>query len=432
MTNKDTKYSARRWVLFGFFFTIVFISGFVGWAHYTFISGAVVVSGSVRGSVKSVTIQDSTAGKISELSIEEGDEVYKNDALLIFDKEELTTEYIIVKDQLFELLARRGRLEAERDNREEIYFDELIKTDLSQKTVDQKTEQKLLFQARRTLKNQQIEQLKSKIHQSNDLVQGLQEQKTSLKNEINLVQGLLENKRTLLDQGLARTGQVVELQREALQLQSRNASLSTEISQTESSKTEIEIEILKQKTQAQENALVELRDQQFKEMELRERFTQLREKIEDKTIIAPISGTIFSLNFHSEGAVVRPAEDILTIVPVDSSFEIVAQVQPVDIDEIYWQQDARIMFPSVNRNDQQDLYGKVKNISADTFTDQRSGLPYFEVKVTLPASELEKLPEDFTIRSGMIVEVFILKGDRTVMNYLTAPLTGFFTNAFRE
>ena len=163
MTNKDTKYSARRWVLFGFFFTIVFISGFVGWAHYTFISGAVVVSGSVRGSVKSVTIQDSTAGKISELNIEEGDEVYKNDALLIFDKEELTTEYIIVKDQLFELLARRGRLEAERDNREEIYFDELIKTDLSQKTVDQKTEQKLLFQARRTLKNQQIEQLKSEI-----------------------------------------------------------------------------------------------------------------------------------------------------------------------------------------------------------------------------------------------------------------------------
>jgi HlyD family secretion protein len=256
--------------------------------------------------------------------------------------------------------------------------------------------------------------------------------KNLLEEEIGLVKELLSDRETLLEKKLVQNSQVVELKRNLNQLQSKAASLRAEIAKNESSKNEVLLEVVKLTAQTQQDALTELRDQQFREMELKERYSRLKTKIKEREIRSPVRGEVFGLTFFNPGTVVRPAEKIMGIVPFGSTYVIEAKISPIDIDEVYVGQIVRVNFSSIERSDQVDLYTKIDTVSADAFTDERNGQTYFKAILSLPREEINKLPIDFNVRPGMIAETYILKKDRNVITYLTDPLTGFFEKAFRE
>ncbi|MDC0500092.1 HlyD family efflux transporter periplasmic adaptor subunit, partial [Paracoccaceae bacterium] len=224
----------------------------------------------------------------------------------------------------------------------------------------------------------------------------------------------------------------VDLKRNLTQLRSKIAAISAEIAKNASSKNEIELEILELNAQAQQEALRELREQQIREMELKERFARLKVKISKRLITAPVNGKVFGLMFFNPGTVVRPAEKIMGIVPDGSNFMIEANLLSAEIDQVYIGQPVRLSFPSLERTKQVDLHSRVENISADAFLDERSGQNYFKATIMLSDRELGKLPSNFQIRPGMLTEVYFLRSDRRVISYLTDPIVGFFEKAFRE
>jgi len=411
---------------------LVLVAAFGGWAYTTQISGAIITSGIVQGTSKTVIIQDTQGGKISEIHVTEGQNIEYDQKLLTFNSDELTTEFSIVRDQLSELLAKRARLEAEIDNSDEMEFNSLRQiADVSmlQQLINA---QETIFRSRREIIEKQVEQLDQRVVQISSLISGLKDQKDLLIEEIDLVEELLGDRETLLEKKLVQNSQVVELKRNLNQLQSKAASLRAEIAKNESSKNEVLLEVVKLTAQTQQDALTELRDQQFREMELKERYSRLKTKIAEREIRSPVKGEVFGLSFFNSGTVVRPAEKIMGIVPFGSTYVIEAKISPIDIDEVYVGQIVRVNFSSIERSDQVDLYTKIDTVSADAFTDERNGQTYFKAILSLPQAEINKLRNDFNVRPGMIAETYILKKDRNVITYLTDPLTGFFEKAFRE
>lgn len=425
-------FTAKSPIIFGILTIITLIVTFGYWAFGTQISGAIITSGLVGNTSKTVIIQNAEGGEIIEIFVEENQEVENGQILLKLNSDELVTDYAIVRDQLAELLAKRARLEGQIDGSTDLDFSELLSLNDKKKFASLISAQKQIFESQKEIILKKIEQLGSKSKQISSLIEGLSNQKVFLREEVKLVDERLALQEKLFEKNLSRTGQVVDLKRNLTQLRSKIAAISAEIAKNASSKNEIELEILELNAQAQQEALRELREQQIREMELKERFARLKVKISKRLITAPVNGKVFGLMFFNPGTVVRPAEKIMGIVPDGSNFMIEANLLSAEIDQVYIGQPVRLSFPSLERTKQVDLHSRVENISADAFLDERSGQNYFKATIMLSDRELGKLPSNFQIRPGMLTEVYFLRSDRRVISYLTDPIVGFFEKAFRE
>lgn len=425
-------FNAKFWIMSGILTVVILITTFGYWALMTQISGAIITSGVVGSTSKTVIIQNAEGGEISEIFVKEHQTVKNNQILLKLNSEELLTEYAIVRDQLAELLAKRARLEGQINGSVNLNFSKLLLLTNEKNFNALIIAQEQIFKSQNEIIIKKIEQLESKSNQISSLIEGLSNQKIFLRDEVNLVNERLVVQEMLFEKNLSKTSQIVDLKRSLTQLQSKIAAISAEIAQSALSKNEIILEILELNAQTQQEALRELRDQQFREMELKERFSRLKVRISRRVITAPVKGKVFDLMFFNPGTVVKPAEKIMGIVPFGSAFMIEANILSTDINEVYRNQTVRLNFPSIERSKQIDLYSKIENISADAFTDERSGQSYFKATIMLSQNEKEKLPENLQLRPGMLVEIYLLKSDKSVISYLTDPVIGFFEKAFRE
>jgi membrane fusion protein, type I secretion system len=146
---------------------------------------------------------------------------------------------------------------------------------------------------------------------------------------------------------------------------------------------------------------------------------------------APVGGNVVGLKVHTEGGVVSPGQKILDIVPENGRLELEARIDPNDIDVVHAGLSTQVMLTAYKQRTTPTIEGKVSRVSADTFSDPRTGRSYFLVRVTVEAAELERM-EKVDLYPGMPVEVMIRTGHRTTLDYLLAPITQSLKRAFRE
>lgn len=156
-----------------------------------------------------------------------------------------------------------------------------------------------------------------------------------------------------------------------------------------------------------------------------------RDVIARSKIRAPIAGTVVGLKVHTTNGIVKPGEALLSIVPKDEPLVIEAKVDPNDIDVIHKGLPARVRLTPLNARMVPPFEAIVVWISADLMNEANTGAGYYlvRVKITTPPSEL---PEGVKLYPGMPAEVILLTGERTVLDYMIAPLTRSFRRAFRE
>ncbi|MGH6866205.1 MAG: HlyD family type I secretion periplasmic adaptor subunit, partial [Methyloceanibacter sp.] len=75
--------------------------------------------------------------------------------------------------------------------------------------------------------------------------------------------------------------------------------------------------------------------------------------------------------------------------------------------------------------------GKVTRVSADAITDDKTGINYFLATIEVEPDQLSRL-SNVKLRPGMPVEAAIVIGERTLLDFLTQPITDSFARAFRE
>ena len=427
-------WSARTPLTLGFLAILILIGGFGTWSVMANISGAIIADGQIEVERNRQLVQHPDGGVIAEILVHEGDQVNTGDILLRLDATDLTSELVVTEGQLFEMIARRGRLEAERDGTASITFDPQL-TDASPRhanTNDLMQGQQRLFTARLETLEQEVLQMQKRSGQITDQIGGIAAQQAALLTQLALIQQELTNQQSLLDRGLAQVSRVLSLQREEARLRGSMGELTASKAQAEGRITEIEIEVLKFGTKRREEAITRLRDLQFRELELQEQRRALIEKLSRLDIRAPLAGIVYSMQFFAPRSVIRPADPVLYLVPQDRALVIAAKVKPTNIDQIFIGQEVTLRFPAFDARNTPELKGQVVKISADAFTDERSQISYYRSEITLLEGEISKLPADATLIPGMPVQAFIRTNDRTPLAYLIKPLADYFTKAFRE
>jgi HlyD family secretion protein len=430
----DTAFSARRPILIGMIVLTILVGGFGGWAVFTRISGAIIASGQIEVDQNRQIVQHLDGGIVQDILVDEGDAVERGEILVRLDGNELASELAIAESQLFEFMARRGRLEAERDEAETIVFDPLLleMAAVRPDVADLVEGQRRLFTARAESLARQVEQLGKRRGQIDNQIEGIESQQVGLATQLELMREELVDQQRLLDSGLAQKPRVLALQREEAQLVGQLGELQASRAEAEGRITEIEIQILGLRDERREEAITQLRDIRSRELELRERRRALLEQLSRLEITAPVGGIVHDLQVFAERSVIRPADPVLYIVPQDRPLIVAAEIEPIHIDQVFPGQEVNLRFSALDMRLTPELVGRVVQVSADAFTDERRGMSYYRAELVLAEGELEKLPEDAILLPGMPVEAFLRTSDRTPLAYLVKPLTDYFVKAFRE
>lgn len=392
------------------------------------ITGAVIASGQIEVDRNRQVIQHPDGGVVDAILVQEGDAVVKGDTLIRLDASLLKSELAVVEGQLFEIIARRGRLEAERDGETALTFDPLL-SDVPQ-GPSLIAGQTRLFDARLESNMRAIEQLQQQRAQISSQISGIAAQQTALDTQSDLIQQELIDQQTLLRQQLIQASRVLALQRQEANLLGRVGELTASAAQAAERRTEIEILTLA--STRREEAITRLRDLQYNELELSERRRTLRQRLDRLDLRAPVSGIVYGMQVFAEQSVIRGAEPVMFLVPQDHPLVIATKVQPTDIDQIHLGQDVTLRFSAFDQRRTPELMGTVTLVSADIFLDDATQVSYYQAEVQLNEGEAEKLPEDMVLIPGMPVEAFVRTADRSPMDYLLKPLADYFAKAFRE
>lgn len=427
-------WSARRPVTIGVLVLVLLVGGFGGWAVFTELSGAIVASGQIEVDQNRQVVQHLDGGVVDEILVDEGDAVVTGDILIRLDGTVMASELSIIEDQLYELIARIGRLEAERDMVDSIVFlPELLEVATGDPDVAKLVAgQQRLFEARRTSLASEVEQLSKRRGQIENQIEGILAQQDALAIQIDLIREELGDKLKLMANGLVPKSQVLSLQREEARLSGSLGELKASEAEGAGRITELEIEILKLETSRQEDAITQLRDIQYRENELSEQRRALLERMERLDIRAPVSGIVYGLEVFAPRSVIRPADPVLYLIPQNRPLVIASQVEPIHIDQVYPGQEVMMRFSALDSRTTPELAGRVIKVSADAFSDEARGTSFYRAEVVLLEGEIDKLPEGVTLLPGMPVETFLLTGDKSPMAYLLKPLADYFVKAFRE
>lgn len=433
MTKTSKAWSTRKPVTYGILTLLALVGGFGGWSVVTKITGAIVTSGQIEVELNRQVVQHPDGGVVATINVAEGDTVAAGDLILTLDGASIRSELAIVEGQFFESLARRGRLEAERDDLAQISFDaNLTSAEADHPAVSEKMEgQRRLFDARRVSVASQIEQLGKRRDQIADQVIGIDAQKQALTTQLDLLRKELVDQQGLLAEGLAEASRVLGLQREEASLSGQLGELAATRAQAEGRITETQIEVLRLASDRREEANAQLRDSGVQELELAERRRALQERIARLEVRAPVSGIVLGLTVTTPRAVLRPADPVLYLIPQDRPLVIATRVPPIHIDQVHVGQAVKLVFSAFSSRETPELTGHVSVVSADALVDQRTQAPYYRAEILLNDGEMAKLAGK-TLIPGMPVEAFIQTEARTPLAYLLKPFTDYFARAFRE
>jgi HlyD family secretion protein len=430
----EKAWSARGPVLFGLFGLIVLFGGFAFWATQSNIAGAIIASGRIEVDRNRQIVQHPTGGVVSEIAVKEGDTVKAGDLLLALDDRQMKSQLAIIEGQLYELMARRGRLEAERDQTDRVVFEEELKQAGAENSDLQEliSGQRNLFFARRDSVAGESEQLQKRQGQIQSQIDGVEAQEKALALQLGFIEEELTNQQALLEKGLAQATRVLALQRQQASLEGQLGELAASKAQAEGRITEIDLEVLKLSAGRREEAIAQLRDLRYRELELVEQRASLRADIEKQQIRAPVSGIVYAMRVQTPRSVIRGADPVLYLIPQDRPLVIVAQVAPIHIDEVHVGQQVNLRLSALDQRNTPELVGQVDLISADAFEDEAQRRSFYRAEIALNPGEQSKLKIGEVLIPGMPVEVFIRTTDRTPLAYLVKPFSDYFKRAFRE
>lgn len=433
MTDPDVNWSARRPLIWGFLTLGLLIGGLGGWSVLTTLTGAIIAPGQIEVAQSRQVVQHVDGGVVAEILVAEGDAVSAGDVLLRLDGSPLHSELTIVENQLYELSARRARLEAERDDAGAVGFPAgLLKAAETRPDVAEMVDgQASLFAAHRETLAQATDQRQKRIGQIDSQIAGIDAQQAATETQVALLDADLRAQRDLLDQGLTQAARVSAIEQELAQAQGHAGELTAAKAEAAGRITEIEIEIRGLATQLREAAEAELRDVAAQELELSERQRALVERIGRLDIRAPAAGLVFGLQVTTPQSVIKPADPLMFIVPQDRPLLVAVRIPATHVDEIHLGQEVRLVFSSLPSRTTPELTGQVTLVSADALTEERTGATYYRAEISITADSLRAIGQ-VDIVPGMPVNAFIRTADRTPLSYLLKPFTDYFRSAFRE
>jgi HlyD family type I secretion membrane fusion protein len=416
-----------------FFFVIL-----LGWAAFMPLDAGVHAVGQVAVSGNRQAVQHRDGGVVTAIHVREGQNVKAGQVLVEMSAPDLrATERALTSDYLT-LLAQRARLLAERAGRGGVAppaeFASLSPADrlLANQAMELQLAQ---LQAKRSSIGAQQSVLGQRSRQLGEQQVGYSEQRRSYREQQRIIEDELRGLRELQAKGFASLNRVRALERAQEELRGREAAMAAEVARASEGMGEARMQSITISAGNLQDVATELRDTQSKLSEVLPRLISAREQLQRSLVRAPATGQVVGLTVFTVGGVVSPGQTLMEVVPANKHLVIQAQVDPRGADDVYPGQEAQVRFTSVDDRTLPLLSGRVRTISADSFSDEKTGLSYFRAEVEVGPAELQKVRGVLgrgKLRPGLPVEVVLAVRKRTALQYLLEPLAAHFWRSFRE
>ncbi len=397
------------------------------WAHQAQLDEVTTGMGQVIPSSEVQIVQNLEGGIVSEILVAEGDTVEPQQVLMRIDDTSAAAGFQELRETSYGLIASMARLTAEVEGIEPDFPE-----DVERERPDLVARERLLFQTRKSELASALAILEEQRAQRQGDLEEMKSRLTGLRRSYALVNEEYELTAPLVPKGMVARVDVIRLERD-------RADLSTEIRQTEitipnarAALHEAEQRIEERKSNARGGALAELNELKVRMASLSEQMRARQDRVVRTVVRAPLRGIVKSVNFNTVGGVVQPGEDIVEVVPIEDTLLVEAKVNPRDVAFIHPGQEAKIKLTAYDFSIYGGLDGRLEQISADTIEDEQ-GEHFYQVRVRTDETSLRgKSGEPLPIIPGMIAEVDILTGKRTVLEYLMKPFIKARHKAFRE
>lgn len=408
------------------------LGGFVLWSVTASLAVAVVAPGNVSMESFKRTVQHLEGGIVRELLVQDGDKVEAGQPLIILSDTQVRSQLEIAQSQYFINRAMEVRLLAEQQGAEALEMPEELMTVDNQRIQQVTAVQQSLFIARRQSLQGTLDAMDQQIVQMEEQIDGLQSRIRVNNQRISSLRSEAEDFRSLYREGLGDNQRLRELERQVLQYEGDNAEFQANIAQLRSQISENRMQKETTKQEFQADIGEQLRTAQAQIAEAEEQITSLTDQVNRTVIQAPVSGTIVGRQVHTIGAVVRPGDSIMDVVPSNDGFVVEARVPNRDIDNLFIGQHAEIRFSAFNQRLTNVIDGEVIHLSADSFEDEATGQRYYKARVRVTEEGQQDMTEQMQLLSGMPAEVMIRTGERTFASYIAKPITDMLSRAIRE
>lgn len=383
-------------------------------------SGKVIPSGQVQ------KLQSLEGGVVAEILVAEGDRVEAGQALMKISDLPFVGSYEEGRVHDLTLKARIARLSAEADGHEFVGDPEVISSRPDIQSAEERQYHSDLAELRESaaIAEEQLNQAQSQLHEAEARARQLQR-------NLGLVRRELAMKRPLVARQVLSEVDLLQLQVREAEAEGELESLQLSIPRLQSIIKETERKREHLDAEFRGRARQQLNDTLAEQARIKETQLSLADRVERTTLRSSVPGVIKRIHTNTVGGVVRPGMDVIEIVPAEQQLVIEAQVRPADIAHLVIGQPARLRFSAYDFA----LYGSMAAtlgfISADTMTDDQ-GQTYFLVRLQPQDPALVFGDQQLPIRVGMTVEVDILTGKRTLLQYLLKPVNRVLGNALHE
>lgn len=426
-------FSPRPFVLAGYVTVALAFGVFGTWAATAPLSSGVAAQGQVVVFSNRKVIQHLEGGIVQEIPVQEGDVVQPGAVLARLDSKQAQGNFDILSQRYNQLRATEARLQAESANLEQIEFPKDLPL------VDDKGEEPLYirlqhnsFRDRLATKKGQIDILGARIDQLQNEIGGLDAQRESFSEQAGSM--IEEIRRMARGQkgGVVATNQVAQLTRSRIEVEGNLGRIVAETAKVNQTIAETKLQILQISQEFVERASNELREVRDQLNETSERVKQARDILDRTVIRAPVRGMIQNIQIHTKSGVIRPAEPLMDLIPLDENLIINARVRPIDIDNVAIGNVAEVRLSSFSSRTTPVIFGTVHVVSQDVVQpeDGRSE-PYYVARVQVAEQDIPPNVKGRLV-PGMPADVIFVGPQRTLVQYLTKPMVDAFSKGMLE
>ncbi|MCP4122212.1 MAG: HlyD family type I secretion periplasmic adaptor subunit [Bacteroidetes bacterium] len=422
----------NRPMVFGLLAFVILAGGSLAWSMTAKVSGAVIATGSVVVEGKPKSVQHLDGGLIAKIHISSGDRVKRDQVLMELDDTSIRANLAIYEGRLREALVKQSRLRAELEDKEtfEAPREQINALDLGNFESSVK-QQAAMMNARRSTLDAQLAGQDERISQFQSQIKGVEGLIGEKRIQISGYDEEIWATKVLVEKKLTARSKLIALERAMSDMRGQIAEHHAEVARVENSISETKITKLQLNREFMEKVITEIEDIQTRTEELGQQLYATRKQLSRVEIRAPVSGIVHELTLHTISGVVQPGQVLMQIIEQKGQFEIELNIDTVSVDQVFEGQGVIIRFPAFHQRTTPELDGVIKSISPSSVVDEKTGIAFYRAAVELPAVELEKLGDKKLI-PGMPVEGFIATEERTVLTYLTKPITDNLIHVFRE
>lgn len=406
----------------GWWIVLAGFCGFVLWASFAPLDKGVPVSGTVTVASNLKAVQHLTGGIVDSILVKEGDHVEVGQVVVRMNDIQIKALAEITRSQLYTARTVEARLLAERDGKNELTFPaELLSLKNDSRIANSIIIQNQLFSSRKLALQHEIAALDESATGLKVQLRGLEASKTSKNQQLKFLEEQLISLRDLAEDGFVPRNRVLDLERTYTQLMGEISSDTGNIGRIQGQIAELEQRRIHRQQEYQKEVRQQLSDIQREADSLDNRLSGQDFELANILVKAPVDGIVVGLNVFTEGGVIGPGFKLMDIVPKDDLLIITGQVPVHLIDKVHIDLPVDLIFSALNQKKTPNIPGIVTQVSADRLTDERTGLPYYDIKAKVTPEGMKQL-SDQQIRAGMPVDIFIKTGERSLMSYLFKPI----------